>query len=160
MASAEQGILDRFEVLVGTGTGRPDGLSTHRFPNRQVHASECPLAVIYPVAAPKPQLAELGGTVQRTMRVRVRLHAGGPGDTPERDADPPDVLVDPLYVWTVQRVMAAGAFVAQGVFDEDGIAEADSVWDSDATRDLEVGQRTVDFEVTYYTNQRDPETVV
>jgi len=147
MASVREQIIAYVVAKLGE-SGKPAGLTVHRFRTRPIDRDSLPAQVVYP-AGRDGGIAEAvseysgEGDVSRELTLRVESRVAG---------DAPDTLIDPLYVWAVKQIMSDTTLGGLAL----GVREEASSFDADE-REVPVGACATDFVVTYSTEFDDPE---
>lgn len=147
MASRRELILQAVVAALGASS-KPTGVAVHRYRTRPLERDALPALVVYP-AVREGAVAETitrldhDDALERALRVRVEIRAEG---------EPPDEALDPLYVWVVKSLRADPTL---GGLAQD--LEEEAVSFDAAERDAVYAAAAVDFHVTYYTSEDDPE---
>ena len=148
MASQRTAILTAVAGALD-GVGKPVGATVHRHRTRPLAADKLPAMVVYSVVPPGMGQAERvdrtdhEGDVERILTVRVEARATG---SPTEDA------VDALYVWAVKALRTDPTLGGLAL----DLAERAVSYAADEGEDA-LAACAVDFEVTYYTTEDDPE---
>ena len=147
MASIREQIIQAV-VAALDGSGKPAGLTVHRYRTRPLEKDDLPAQVVYPAGtggAVAETVRLYGGTndVLRELRVRIESRVMGAQ---------PDQLLDPLYIWAVKAVMSDPTL--GGLAHE--IREEATSFDA-VEFEQPVGASATDIIVEYVTSQDDPE---
>lgn len=147
MASVREQILAAIVQRLETGANKPAGLTIHRYRTRPIDQDKLPAAVVYVGANPggvgeTVERMDHDDGVERTLIVRIELRIAG---------EPPDQVLDPLYVWTVKTLRADQTL--GGLARE--LLERSTSFDAHAADQVYAGA-AVDVAVTFATREDDP----
>jgi hypothetical protein len=137
------------------GVGKPAGLVVHRFRARPLEReTQLPAAVVYPTAAPLRGESETverldhDEGVERKLNLRVELRV---------QDEQPDEALDPLYAWVVRALRTQFEAEAGTLFELCAdLEEKRSDFAAAESGIGPVGACGVDFEITYFTSENDP----
>ncbi|MFW6031000.1 MAG: hypothetical protein ACOC9T_00285 [Myxococcota bacterium] len=131
------------------GAGKPDGATVHRYRVRPIERDDLPAYVVYPSNPPMGGRSEAvqrmdhDPGVERSLNLRVEIRVAD---------NEPDKALDDHYAWVVRAMRSDPTW--------DGLAldtqESGSSFDA-ADLGRTVGACAVDWEITYITDEDDPE---
>lgn len=150
MATIREQILRSVKTLL-EGTGKPTGLTVHRQRSRPLEQDDLPAIVVYPLSddaddADHDLAEDHTLTVALEMRVKVSATESAAGKSS-------DEVLDPLYTWSVSKMLAD---ITQGGLAID-TREGSTTWDVEEPN-VVLGRCATTFEIDYLTEAANPET--
>ncbi len=151
MASRRELILAAIVAALTDAADKPPALTIHRYRTRPIDSDRLPAAVVYV----GPGRGGVGENVSRmdhdtglehALSVRIELRIMG---------EPPDAVLDPLYVWAVKTLRSNPTL---GGLARD-LEEQTSSFDAEE-RDRVYGALAIDVLVTFATKENDPEAAL
>jgi hypothetical protein len=142
-------IINAIVATLGAGGG-PSGLTVWREGTRPIETDSLPAVFLYAEDKDPEPLAHQtyrAPLAERQLSIRLECRAKGALNTP------PDVAVDPIIVWALQRMFADVSF--GGLANE--VEEKSWEWGS-READVPVAACTIHFTVKYRTSRLDPTT--
>jgi hypothetical protein len=151
VASKRELVLAAIVAKLTDAADKPPALNVHRYRTRPIDSDRLPAAVVYV----GPGRGGVGENVTRmdhdpglehALSVRIELRVTG---------EPPDAIVDPLYVWVIKTLR--GDPTLSGLCRD--IEEQASSFDAEE-RDRIYGALALDLLVSFATKENDPEAAL
>lgn len=145
MASKREGIILAVKAAL-EGSGKPTGLTVHRFPTRPLDADDLPAIALFPLEDKVEEVTH-DEVAHRILDLGIELRAQA------TSSQSPDEALDPIYVWAVQAVH--GDATLRGLTL--ATWELSMTWEAEE-RNAAFGAAVLLVRFEYETTETDPET--